>query len=47
MALRRLFLLMVIGAAFSLSALPCRAEEKGKDKKKDEKTTDPNMWSPP
>ena len=39
---------MVIGAAFSLSALPCRAGNKGKeDKKKDEKTTDPNMWSPP
>lgn len=47
MALHRVFLLMVIGAALTLSSVPGRAEEKGKEEKKEEKTIDPNMWSPP
>ncbi len=47
MELRRAVLLLVMVAAVALSAVPGRAEDKGKGEKKEEKKTDPNMWSPP
>jgi len=43
MELRRGVLFLVMGAALTLSAVPGRAGDKGKEEKK----TDPNMWSPP
>jgi len=43
MELRRAVLFLVMGAAVAFSAVPGRAADKGKDEKK----TDPNMWSPP
>lgn len=47
MELRRAVLLLVMGAVLALSAVSGRADQKAKEQKKDEKKTDPNMWSPP
>jgi hypothetical protein len=38
---------MVVAGALAFSAVPGRAGEKGKAEKKEDKTTDPNMWSQP
>jgi len=46
MRVRRVVLFLVMGAALTLSAVPGRAEEPA-EARKEEKKTDPNMWSPP